>query len=94
MGEKGQRLPGPCPPCQHPPSTEEHPPHPTPGLWLVLQHSGVEAEIEAHALRSALFIAGGDGAELAVPGFPTPVPALDLGGGAQEAGFRGGCHFT
>lgn len=58
-----------------------------PCLRLVLQHLGVEAEVEAHALGPALFVAGGDGAELAVPGLPAPVPALNLGGEAQEAGL-------
>lgn len=82
-GEGGQRLPGPCPPCQHPLHPQRRPPHP--GLLLVLQHLGVEAEVEAHALCPALFIAGGNSAELAVPGLPAPVPALNLGGGAQEA---------
>lgn len=54
---------------------------------LVLQHLGVEAQVEAHALGSALFVAGGDGAELAVPGLAAPVPALNLGGEPQEAGL-------
>lgn len=54
----------------------------------VLQHLGVKAEVEAHALCPALFVAGGDGAELAVPGLPAPVPALNLGEETQEAGLR------
>lgn len=83
-GGRGVRgYPGPALPASNPSIHRGGPPHP--GLLLVLQHSGVEAEVEAHALCPALFIAGGDSAELAVPGLPAPVPALNLGGEAQEA---------
>lgn len=51
-----------------------------PSPLFLLQHLGVETEVEAHTLRSALFVAGGDGAEFAIPCLSTPVPALDLEG--------------
>lgn len=72
----------PSPAC--PLSTQEaHPPC----LAPILQHLRVEAEVEAHAFSPAFFVARGDGAELAVPGLSAPVPALNLGGEAQEAGL-------
>lgn len=68
--------------CALCPQREAHPPR----LRPVLQHLGVEAEVEAHTFSAAFFVARGDGAELAVPGLPAPVPALNLGGEAQEVG--------
>lgn len=71
-----------------PPPHKEARPHACSCYCSLLQHLGVEAEVEAHALSPALFVAGGNGAEPAVPGLPAPVPALNLGGQAQEAGLR------
>lgn len=51
-----------------------------PSPLFLLQHLGVETEVEAHALRPALFVTGGNGAEFAIPCLSTPVPALDLEG--------------
>lgn len=51
-----------------------------PAHGSLLQHLGVETEVEAHTLGPALFVAGGNGAEFAIPRLSTPVPALDLEG--------------
>lgn len=61
--------------------------HPSSPLFL-LQHLGVEAEVEAHTLGPAFFVAGGNGAEFAIPCLSTSVPALNLEGGprTQESG--------
>lgn len=59
----------------------QHPSNPR----FLLQHLGIEAEVEAHTLRTALFVAGGNGAEFAVPCLSTPVPALNLEGPRDQA---------